>query len=73
MDKKFYLMREHGKLMGVASGIAYYFGIKTWIVRAVFVLLALLSFGVPTLAYVLIGLFAPKNISDPLDYEEVCQ
>lgn len=66
-------MKENAQLLGVASGVAYYFGLRTWMVRVLFVILALCSFGLTVLAYVLVGMFAPKNITDPLDYNQICQ
>lgn len=73
MDKKFYLMKDNAKLLGVASGLAYYLNLKTWIVRVLFVVLAFCSLGLTVLAYLLVGMFAPKNIADPLDYKQVCE
>lgn len=57
-SKKFRLDRRDGKLMGVCSGIANYFGMDTTLVRVLFVLGTLLGFGSLILVYLAIGLIA---------------
>ena len=54
----FSLDRSNGKLMGVCSGIARYFGIDATWVRLGFVAGALLGFGSFILIYLAIGLIA---------------
>lgn len=54
----FRLDRGNGKLMGVCSGIARYFGINATWVRLGFVAGALLGFGSFILIYLAIGLIA---------------
>ena len=56
--KSFRLDRSNGKLMGVCSGIARYFGIDATWVRLGFVAGALLGFGSFILIYLAIGLIA---------------
>ena len=56
--KSFALDRTGGKLMGVCSGIARYFGIDATWVRLGFVAGALLGFGSFILIYLAIGLIA---------------
>ena len=56
--KSFSLDRTDGKLMGVCSGIAKYFGIDATWVRLGFVAGALLGFGSFILIYLAIGLIA---------------
>lgn len=56
--KDFRLDRANGKLMGVCSGIARYFGIDVTLVRVGFVLGTLLGFGSFLLIYLAIGLIA---------------
>lgn len=57
-SKSFALDRRHGKLMGVCSGIANYFGIDVTLVRIGFVLGTLIGFGSFILIYLAIGLIA---------------
>ncbi len=56
--KSFALDRSGGKLMGVCSGIARYFGIDATWVRVGFVLGTLLGFGSFILIYLAIALIA---------------
>lgn len=57
-SKSFRLDRHNGKLMGVCSGIANYFGIDTTIVRVAFVIGTILGVGSLMLVYLAIGLIA---------------
>lgn len=57
-SKNFRLDRQRGKLMGVCAGIANYFEIDTTLIRAGFVIAALVGFGSPLLIYLAIGLIA---------------
>ena len=54
----FHLDRRNGKLMGVCSGIARYFGIDATWVRIGFVAGTLLGFGSFILIYLAIGVIA---------------
>ena len=56
--KSFGLDRTNGKLWGVCSGIARYFGIDATVVRAVFILGTLFGFGSFLLIYLAIALIA---------------
>lgn len=58
---RFYRDKVNGKLLGVCSGIADYSGIDVLWIRLAAVLLTLMGSGLPLLAYMLIGLFAPKK------------
>jgi phage shock protein PspC (stress-responsive transcriptional regulator) len=57
-SKSFRLDKQDGKLMGVCSGIANYFGIDPWLVRIGFVAGTLLGFGSFIVIYLLIALIA---------------
>lgn len=57
MTRTFHLGRDNRKLMGVCSGIANYFAIDPMLVRLGWVV-ATLAFGLPVIAYILIGLIA---------------
>ena len=56
--KQFRLDRTNGKLFGVCSGIARYFGIDPMLVRIGFVLGTLIGFGSFILIYLAIALIA---------------
>lgn len=56
--RSFQLDRRNGKVWGVCSGIANYFGIDTTLVRAGFVIGTLLGFGSLLLVYIAIALIA---------------
>lgn len=58
MNGGFRLDKANGKLMGVCSGIANYFGWDVTLVRIAWVLAVLLGFGSPVLIYLAIGLIA---------------
>lgn len=73
MKNKFRRVNEHAWLGGVLGGLAYAFGFPTWIVRALFVLLATSTAGGFVVAYIIVGLLAPKWSTDPADYSQVCE
>lgn len=58
---RFYLDKLNGKALGVCAGIADYTGVHAGWVRLGFVLLTLCGMGFLPLAYLAIGLFAPKK------------
>ncbi len=58
MNRSLTLDRSNGKLLGVCSGIANYFGIDALLIRIGFVVSVLLGFGLPILLYVIIALLA---------------
>lgn len=57
MTRTFHLGRDNRKLMGVCSGIANTFEIDPMLVRIGWVV-ATLAFGLPIIAYFIIGLIA---------------
>jgi phage shock protein C len=57
MNRTFHLGRDNRKLMGVCSGLANYFDIDPMLIRIGWVV-ATLAFGLPIIAYVIIGLIA---------------
>ena len=57
MDRKFQLDKGNAKLMGVCSGLGNYFNIDPMLVRVGWVL-ATFMFGLPLIAYFVIGLVA---------------
>lgn len=61
-------------LGGVCAGIAYYFRIKTWIVRVAFIMLVFLTYGPAILAiYSILAAFVPKYNHIPSDYDKICK
>lgn len=56
--RKFRLDKANGKLMGVSSGIADYFGWDVTLVRVAWVVGTLVGFGSLILIYLAIGLLA---------------
>ena len=56
--RAFRLNKAQGKVMGVAAGIADYFGLDVTLVRIAWVLGTLLGFGSLILVYLAIGLIA---------------
>lgn len=58
---KFYLDKQHGKWMGVCSGVADYTGIDVTFVRIGVVLLTLATSGWVILAYLATGFIADKK------------
>lgn len=58
VSKKFGLDRQHGKIAGVCSGIARYFGFDPLLVRVVFAVGAVAGFGSFILLYLAIWLLA---------------
>ena len=59
-DKKFYLSTTDKKIGGVCGGIAEYFEVDSLLVRVLF-LVSILELGVGLLAYIILGLLAPKK------------
>lgn len=72
MERKYRRMNQHGKIAGVCSGLAYHFGVQTWVVRLIMLVLVL-GYGVGLLPYFLVALLAPKYDQDPADYQEICE
>jgi phage shock protein PspC (stress-responsive transcriptional regulator) len=56
-NRKFTLDKPNGKLLGVCSGLANYFGVDPLLMRIGFVVTTLM-FGAPLLAYIIIALVA---------------
>lgn len=57
-ERGFALDKHNGKVFGVCSGIANYFGIDTTIVRVVFALGTIFGFGSLLLIYLAVALIA---------------
>jgi phage shock protein C len=59
--KKLYLSDKDKKLGGVCGGLGEYFEKDPTVIRLIFVLLTLLSFGLGVVAYVAMWLVIPKK------------
>ena len=53
---------------GVCAGFAYKFGIPTWMVQVIWVVLAFGTSGIPLIAYVIFWVMMPKSSEFPEDY-----
>ena len=61
MNQRFLINRGHGKIMGVAAGLADYTGVDPTIIRLGFIAATLITGPVMILFYVLAGLLAPAQ------------
>jgi phage shock protein C len=59
--KRLYLSKTDRKIGGVCGGIAEYFERDSTVIRVLFVLLVVFSFGFGILAYVALWLVIPKR------------
>jgi|GEM_PF-1295040 len=73
MDEKKKLVRrsDDGMISGVAAGVAAYFDVDVTLVRLVFVLAAVFSFGGAGLAYLLATVLIPRQEDATLGIESV--
>jgi phage shock protein C len=59
--KRLYLSEKDRKIGGVCGGIGEYFERDSTVIRVLFILLALFSFGLGILAYIAMWLVIPKR------------
>ncbi len=59
--RKLYLSDANKKIGGVCGGIGEYFDLDPTLVRIIFILVTLLSFGLGIVAYILIWMIIPKK------------
>jgi phage shock protein PspC (stress-responsive transcriptional regulator) len=59
VPKRLYRIREGAFIAGVCNGIAMYFGIDVWIVRALFIIFSLFTRGGGIGLYILMAFFVP--------------
>jgi phage shock protein PspC (stress-responsive transcriptional regulator) len=72
MEKTLERMPEaKSMLCGVCSGIAYYAGVPSWLIRFIFLLLALMGCGIPVAAYIVFCIVLPRTDVVPEDFDEV--
>ena len=62
--KKLYLSESDRKIGGVCGGIGEYFDKDSTLIRIIFILLILFSFGFGILAYLAMWLIIPKKPKD---------
>ena len=62
--KKLYLSDTDRKIGGVCGGLGEYFDKDPTLIRIIFILLALLSFGLGIIAYILIWIIVPRRPKD---------
>ena len=70
MSKRLYKSRKDKVIDGVCGGIAEYFKIDPTIVRLLAVLVAISSFGVMFVAYIIGAIVIPEKPKDYIDDEE---
>jgi phage shock protein PspC (stress-responsive transcriptional regulator) len=59
--KKLYLSGTNRKIGGVCAGLGEYFDVDPTLIRVLFVLLLLFTFGFAIFAYILIWIIIPKR------------
>ena len=59
--KKLYLSDTNKKIGGVCGGLGEYFDIDPTLVRVVFILAALMSFGLGIIGYILMWMIIPRK------------
>ena len=59
--KKFYISNTDKKIGGVCGGIGEYFEKDPTLIRIIFILIILLSFGLGVIAYILFWMIIPRK------------
>ncbi|MDD3905406.1 MAG: PspC domain-containing protein [Candidatus Omnitrophica bacterium] len=59
--KKLYLSDTNKKIGGVCGGLGEYFDLDPTLIRVIFILIALLSFGLGVIGYILIWMIIPRK------------
>ncbi|TAL47332.1 PspC domain-containing protein [archaeon] len=60
-EKKLYRSQKDRIIAGVCGGIAEYFNISPWVVRVVWIIVVISSFGVGVVAYLLAWALIPAG------------
>lgn len=68
--KKLYKSRFDKKISGVCGGIAEFFNIDSTIVRLIWALVSLGSFGTGVVIYIIMALLIPENPNDSIVVDE---
>lgn len=61
MTKRLYRSVSDRKIAGVCGGLAEYFDVDSTVVRLLFIILLLLSFGTALLIYLIMWVIVPEN------------
>lgn len=70
MQRKMRRIKDDAILGGVCSGMAYAFGMPTWIMRILWVVAAF-CYGFGIFPYLLFWIFMPAWENKPSDYEQI--
>ena len=68
--RKFRRATERGKVLGICAGFAYWMGVEVWIVRVLWLLLAVFSGGYMAFIYLLFVVIPPWRETPP-DFDTV--
>ncbi len=68
--KRLKRITSDGWIAGICAGLAYFLGLRTWMVRLIVVGLAL-AYGTGVVAYIVLWIFMPEWSSTPSDYGKV--
>ena len=69
-QKRLYKARGHRMVCGVCGGIAEYFNIDSTIIRLIWALVSLGSFGTGVVIYIITALLIPDNPNDSIVIDE---
>lgn len=69
-QRGFRRMGSYNWIGGVASGLAYKLGIKTWIIRLLW-FVSVWYYGAGFIIYLLLWIFVPEWDKDPEDYNNI--
>jgi len=61
VQKKLYLSNKDKKISGFCGGLAQYLEVDSTIVRLIYVLITLFSFGAGIIFYIIASLIVPRN------------
>lgn len=61
VKKKLYLSNKDKKIAGFCGGLAEYFGVDSTMIRLLYILFTLLSFGFGILFYIIAWIIVPRN------------
>ena len=68
-DPRLVRFPQRATIGGVCAGFAYKFGVPTWMVQVIWVVLAFGMSGIPLIAYVIFWIMMPKASEFPVDYD----
>ena len=59
--KKLYLSNKDRKIAGFCGGLAQYFGVDSTLIRLLYVILTIVSFGAGIIFYLIAWIIVPRN------------